>query len=89
MAEKKLVMYQEEDPNCPKFIISLVGNPCEETVYAVTDWIDNEGEIQTEAVELAVHVDDMIKMRDFLNRMISKIGPAGKYSDDGILLEAI
>lgn len=85
MAEKKLVLYHDEDP---KYITYLAGNTYEETVYAITEWIDNEGDKQFADVELAVHVNDMIKMRDFLNRMISKIGPAGEYTDDNIFIKA-
>lgn len=88
-AEKSLVMYYEEDSKLDPFITYLAGNTYEETVYAVTRWVDNEGSEQQEDVELAVHVDDMIKMRDYLNRLISKIGPAGEYTDDNVFIKAI
>ncbi len=85
MAEKVLVLYHDEDP---KYITFLAGNTYEETVYAVTKWTDDHGEVQEENVELAVHVNDMIKMRDYLNSLISKIGPAGEYTDDNIFIKA-
>lgn len=70
MAEKNLIMYHDEDP---KFITFLAGNSYEETIYAITKYIDRDGKVREDDIELAVCVKDIIKMRDFLNKIISKI----------------
>lgn len=36
---------------------------------------------------LGVHVNDIVKIRDFCNKIISKIGPAGDYTSDNILIK--
>jgi len=86
MAEKKLLMYQNEDEG-DKDITYLTGDPTNETIYAITEY-SNNGDLGEDVVELAVSVEDMIKMRDFLNRIISKVGPAGEYTDDNIFIKA-
>lgn len=86
MATKSLIMYEDRDD---KFITALYADVYNEALYAETHWIGEDGEVKNESVEMAVHVDDIIKIRDFCNKLISKIGPAGTYNDKGILVEAI
>ena len=87
MADKVLIMEEGEFEEGHKHMTVLVGNTKDETIYA--EFIDTiNGEPNFETVELAVHVDDIIKMRDFLNTIISKIGPAGEYTEDNIFIKA-
>lgn len=74
MAEKNLVVYSEENTKYYNPAITfLCGNPKEESLYAISQWIDSDGEMQEENIELASHIDDMIKMRDYLNRLIEAV----------------
>lgn len=88
MAEKVLIIDHTEWNDGTKGITRLVGNAYEETLYA--EYVDNDGEKTSfDTIEIGVHVDDIIKIRDFCNKLISKIGPAGTYDDKGILVEVI
>lgn len=69
---RTLVMDQDKEN---RFLTLLSANPYEETVYAETHYINEEGDHVMETVELGVHVNDMIKMRNFLDKIIKKIGP--------------
>ena len=87
MADKILIMDKTEWKNGFKQITRLIGNKGDETIYV--EYVDNDdGKISYDTVELATHVDDIVKMRDFLNIIISKIGPAGEYTADNIFIKA-
>ena len=89
MAEKVLIMDSDhKNGTNNKFLQILVGNDEDETLYSEFQSIDDEtGEITYDTHELAVHVNDLITIRDFCNKLISKIGPAGEYTDNNILIK--
>ncbi len=85
MASKSLIMFHDDEEE--RMLTTLTGNVYEETLYA--EFACNDGKsISFDIIELAVHVDDIIKIRDFCNKLISKIGPAGEYNSDNILIKA-
>ena len=56
-----------------KFLQILVGHIEDETLYSEFQSIDEiTGEFTYDTHELAVHVDDIIKIRDFLNKLIDQ-----------------
>lgn len=70
MATKTLVLYEDHDEE--RMLTTLVGNTHEETLYA--EFACNDGEsLSFDTIELAVHVNDMIKIRDYLNKLIEAI----------------
>ena len=70
MVNKTLIMYEDHDEE--RMLTTLVGNTQEETLYA--EFSCNDGEsLSFDTIELAVHVDDIIKIRDFLNKLIEAI----------------
>ena len=69
MVKKVMIIEHEIWDNGLVQITQLVGNTKEESLYAV--YKNNQGE--EDNVELAVHVDDMIKIRDYLNKLIEAI----------------
>ena len=75
MANKTLVMDAYEDNTGYKNLTLLSGSVKDEAVY-VEFHSNNQGEEGPDIIEIAVNVEEMIKMRDFLNMMISKIGHA-------------
>ncbi|KKL26412.1 hypothetical protein LCGC14_2395540 [marine sediment metagenome] len=75
MANKSLVMDAYEDDMGYKNLTLLSGSVKDEVVYAEFH-STNQGEKGADIIEIAVNVEEMIKARDFLNIMISKIGPA-------------
>ncbi|KKM27619.1 hypothetical protein LCGC14_1573020 [marine sediment metagenome] len=75
MSTKSLVMDAYEDDMGYKNLTLLSGSVKDEAVF-VEFHSTNQGERGADIIEVAVNVEDMIKMRDFLNMMISKIGPA-------------
>ena len=81
MASKTLIMYEDHEEE--RMLTTLTGSVQEETLYA--EFACNDGSSKSfDTIELAVHVDDIIKIRDFCNKLISKIGPAGVYNAEGI-----
>ena len=55
-----------------RMLTTLVGNTSEETLYA--EFACNDGEsVSFDTIELAVHVEDIIKIRDFCNKLIEAI----------------
>ena len=83
--ERELILFEDkfEDEH---YITRLIGNDQDETLYA--EFLDSvDGKISYDTTELAVHVNDIVKIRDFCNKLISKIGPAGEYTADNILVK--
>ena len=83
MANKTLVMDAYEEDGY-KALTLLSGSAKDELIYA--EFHTNQGE--PDILEMATDVQDIIKMRDFLNTIISKIGPAGEYTEDNIFIKA-
>lgn len=72
MAYKILVLDSQDSKDYGKSMTVFAGSKKEEAVYA--EFISNgEGKITFDTIELAVDVENMIKMRDFLNNLIEKI----------------
>ena len=74
MSTKSLVMDAYEDDMGYKNLTLFSGSVKDEAVFV--EFYSNNQEDGPDLIEIAVNVEDMIKMRDFLNMMISKIGPA-------------
>ena len=77
MAENEKILIVDSDHKNGtdvKFLQILVGNTHEETLYSEFQSIDEEtGKITYDTHELAVHVDEIIKIRDYLNKLIEAI----------------
>ena len=71
MSTKTLVMDEYEDETGYKNLTLLSGSVKEQTVYAEFHANTQEGE--PDIIEMAINLEDIIKMRDFLNTIISKI----------------
>lgn len=72
MATKTLIMDEyEEDSQGYKNLTLLSGSVKDEVVYA--EFHSNNQEEGPDIIEMAVNLDEIIKMRDFLNTMISRI----------------
>jgi len=67
--ERELILYHEEEEGKPQYIQSLYSHPKEETLYA--QFYTKGGEF--ESMELATHVDEMIKIKKWLEKRIEKI----------------
>lgn len=70
MANKSLVMDAYEDNRGYKNLTLFSGSVKDEAIYA--EFYANTQE-DPDLIELATNVEEMIKMRDFLNNIISKI----------------
>ena len=68
MATKILVMDQTEYDDGTACLTLLTGSAKDEVVYA--EFHTDEG---SDVVEMATNLEDIIKMRDFLNGLINKI----------------
>ena len=71
MATKKLVMDSYEDNEGYKNMTLLSGSAKDEVICAEFHCNNNHGE--SDIIEIAVNLEDMIKVRDFLNTIINKI----------------
>ena len=72
MAQKTLIMDAYEDDDGYKNMTLLTGSSKDEVIYAEFH-SNNQGEEGPDVIEMAINLEDMTKMRDFLNVMISKI----------------
>lgn len=78
MAEKILIVDQNEWDDGTKGMTQLVGSAKDETLYA--EYISNvNGEIEYDTVELAVSIKEMIKIRDYLTKLINKTAKGYPY----------
>lgn len=75
MVEKVLIIENNEYDDGTKGITQLVGNPKDETLYAEYKSSINSI-IEYDTIELAVNVKQMIKIRDYLTKLINKTGEA-------------
>lgn len=75
MVEKVLIVEVNEWEDGQKGITQLIGNAKDETLYAQYTSTYN-GETEYDTIELAVSVKEMIKIRDYLTKLINKTGEA-------------
>lgn len=72
MAYKILILDSQDSKDYGKSMTVFAGSKKEEAVYG--EYISNgEGKTAFDTIELAVDVESMIKMRDFLDNLILKI----------------
>ena len=83
MAYKILVLDESKYEDGDKMLTLLTGSVKDEGLYAEFHGYEGEPDV----IELATHINDIVKIRDFCNKLISKIGPAGDYTSDNILIK--
>ena len=71
MANKTLIMDEYEDSEGYKNMTLLSGSIKDEVIYA--EFHSTNQEDGPDIIEMAINLEDMIKMRDFINTMISRI----------------
>jgi len=71
MSYKNLIMDAYEDSNGYKNLTLLTASVKDEVICA--EFHANTQEEGADIIEMAVNVEEIIKMRDFLNTIISKI----------------
>ena len=72
ISSRRLVLFSHKDwgdQEENRYMTYLYANENEETLYA--EYMDGDGDYTT--LEMGVHVDDLIKIRDWLNERIYKI----------------
>lgn len=78
MAEKVLIVEVNEWEDGQKGITQLIGNAKDETLYAQYTSTYN-GKIEYDTIELAVSIQEMIKIRDYLTKLINKTAKGYPY----------
>lgn len=71
MVEKVLIVEVNEWEDGQKGITQLIGNAKDETLYAQYT-STYSGETEYDTIELAVSIKEMIKIRDYLTKLINK-----------------
>lgn len=78
MAEKILIIENNEWEDGQKGLTQLVGDPKDETLYAEYKSSVN-GDVEYDTIELAVNIKEMIKIRDYLTKLINKTAKGYPY----------
>ena len=78
MAEKVLIVEVNEWEDGQKGITQLIGNAKDETLYAQYTSTYN-GKIEYDTIELVVSIQEMIKIRDYLTKLINKTAKGYPY----------
>ena len=78
MVKKVLIVDRNEWEDGTKGMTQLVGDPKDETLYAEYSSTVN-GEVEFDTIELAVSVKEMIKIRDYLTKLINKTAKGYPY----------
>ena len=69
---KTLIIVSNDDDDC-KYIQFLHLDPKEEALYAEFQSFDDNKKITYDTLELAVNVEQIIKIRDWITKQINKI----------------
>ena len=78
MAVKVLIVEKHEWEDGDKGLTMLIGDPKDETLYA--EYQSNvDGKITYDTLELAVNIKEMIKIRDYLTKLINKTAKGYPY----------
>ena len=78
MAKKILIIENNEWDDGDKGMTLLVGNAKDETLYA--EYQSNiDGKTTYDTIELAVNIKDMIKIRDYMTKLINQTAKGYPY----------
>lgn len=68
--EMKIILFRDKEDGLKTI---LFANIEEETLYSIFECKNKEGKTESESIELAVSLDNMLEIREFCNEVIEKI----------------